>query len=235
MGKTLIQQARGHGSLSYRVKHSTFYIKPEYLPNLNDGEEFEIVRMFSPMSHTAPIIKLKQVNGSKVFHNFAANGIFEGQRIKIGGSNPGDINKIGNLQNGTEIFNIELDPKDGGKIVRTGGNAGIIMGKDGNLVSVMLPSKTEKKFDAECRASVGRTAGSGRLDKPILKAGKQHFIKKTKSRLWPRSSAVKMNALDHPFGGGRGKRIKSKIAKRNAPPGAKVGHLRPRRTGRTKR
>jgi ribosomal protein L2 len=44
-----------------------------------------------------------------------------------------------------------------------------------------------------------------------------------------------MNAIDHPFGCGRGKNPKSKIAKRNAPAGAKVGHLRPRRTGRKKK
>ena len=45
---------------------------------------------------------------------------------------------------------------------------------------------------------------------------------------------IKTNAIDHPFGSGRGKRIKSKIAKRNAPAGAKVGLIRPRRTGRKK-
>jgi len=44
-----------------------------------------------------------------------------------------------------------------------------------------------------------------------------------------------MNAIDHPFGSGRGKRIKSKVSKLNAPPGRKVGHLRPRRTGRRKK
>ena len=55
-----------------------------------------------------------------------------------------------------------------------------------------------------------------------------------KGRKWHRTSAIKTNAIDHPFGGGRGKRIKSKIAKRNAPPGAKVGHIRPSRTGRKK-
>lgn len=58
---------------------------------------------------------------------------------------------------------------------------------------------------------------------------------KTKSKLWPRTSAVKMNAIDHPFGSGRGKRMKSKIAKRNASPGKKVGLIRPARTGRKKR
>ena len=64
-------------------------------------------------------------------------------------------------------------------------------------------------------------------------------MKKSKGKLWPRTSAVKMNAVDHPFGSGRGKNIshggKGKIPKRNAPPGAKVGTLRPRRTERKKR
>jgi len=97
-----------------------------------------------------------------------------------------------------------------------------------------MPSKKEKKFKKNCRAIVGTIAGQGRIDKPILKAGKQYFIKKTKSKLWPRTSAVKMNAIDHPFGSGRAKNPKSKIAKRNAPPGRKVGLLRPRRTGKKK-
>ena len=57
-------------------------------------------------------------------------------------------------------------------------------------------------------------------------------MKKARNKLWPRTSAVKMNAVDHPFGSGRGKRIKSKIAKTNAPPGAKVGLIRPSRTGK---
>ncbi|MFH1585325.1 MAG: 50S ribosomal protein L2, partial [archaeon] len=46
--------------------------------------------------------------------------------------------------------------------------------------------------------------------------------------------AVKMNAIDHPFGSGRGKNPKSKVAKRNAPPGRKVGLIRPKRTGKRK-
>ncbi len=70
---------------------------------------------------------------------------------------------------------------------------------------------------------------------PIKLNSKQHHIKKSKNKLWPRTSAVKMNAIDHPFGSGRAKNPKSKVAKRNAPPGRKVGLLRPRRTGRKKR
>jgi large subunit ribosomal protein L2 len=97
-----------------------------------------------------------------------------------------------------------------------------------------MPSKKEKKFNKNCRAIIGVVAGHGRLEKPILKAGKQFYIKKAKSKLWPRTSPIKMNAIDHPFGSGRGKNPKSKIAKRNAPPGRRVGLIRPKRTGKKK-
>ena len=93
----------------------------------------------------------------------------------------------------------------------------------------------KKSFDEKCRATVGIIAGTGRTRKPFLKAGRKHHLMKSKGRKWHLTSKVKVNAIDHPFGGGRGKRIKSKIAKRNAPPGRRVGHLRPRRTGRKKR
>jgi large subunit ribosomal protein L2 len=168
----------------------------------------------------------------KIFYNLAAKNIFEGQKIEFKGKNSGDISPLGELETGTKIFNIENSFEDGGKFVRTGGNSAIVLGKQGNLVKIMMPSKKEKMFDEKCRATIGELAGQGRLDKPILKAGKQYYIKKAKSKLWPRTSAVKMNAIDHPFGSGRGKRIKSKIIQRFASPGQKVGLLRPRRTGR---
>lgn len=230
MGKTIIQQARGHGSMTYRVRRKAFSIFPHY-PHTFDGE-YTIVKLVNSAGHSAPIAKIVSSKGQSFF-TIAAHGVYEGQKITLGGKENGDISKLGELENGMSVFNIEARPTDGGKMVRTGGSAGIIVSVDKvkKVVRVTLPSKKEKEFDAECKATVGVVAGTGRLDKPILKAGKQHYIKQAKSKLWPRTSAVKMNAIDHPFGSGRGKRIKSKIAKSNAPPGAKVGHIRPRRTG----
>ena len=234
MGKRIIQQARGHGSLTYRVRRKAFNIKPGYLPDLKNDEEWEVVKLISSAGHSAPIAKLKNKEG-KIFHNFAANLLYEGQKIKIGHHETGDIAMLGDLKNGIRVFNIENKPKDGGRFVKSGGNFATVMNKKGNEVTLVMPSKKEKKFDSHCRATIGTIAGDGRLEKPILKAGKQYYIKKSKSKLWPRTSAVAMNAIDHPFGSGRGKRIKSKIAKRNSPPGRKVGLLRPRRTGRKKK
>ena len=232
MGKRIIQQRRGKGGHTYRVRQKAGMVRPGYLNDI-DGE-FEVVKLTASPGHSTPIAKFMDASG-KIFENFAVNLLYIGQKIKVGGNKPGDIAKIGDLKNGTEVFNIEHNCKDGGKFVRTGGNAATIMNKTGNVVRVMMPSKKNKKFDVNCRATVGRAAGGGKLDKPILKAGKKFFIMKSKSKLWPRVSAVKMNAIDHPFGSGRGKRMKSKIAKRNASPGKKVGLIRPSRTGRKKR
>ncbi len=232
MGKRIIQQRRGKGGHTYKTREKASRVRPGYLYDL--GGEFKCVKLTSSVGHSAPIAKFMNKEGV-VFSNFAVDLLYVGQRINIGGQNHGDIAKIGDLKNGTEIFNLEHNPGDGGKFVRSGGSACVVMAKEGDIVKIMMPSKKTKKFKVNCRATIGRAAGDGRVSKPILKAGKKFYIMKMKSKLWPIVSAVKMNAIDHPFGSGRGKRIKSKIAKRNASPGKKVGHIRPSRTGRKKR
>ncbi len=231
MGKRIIQQARGKGSHTYRVRKKAFAVKPKY-PTKIEGK-YTLIKLISSAGHTSPIGKF-QLETGEVFFNIAANNIFIGQEFVVGGQKQGDICKIGDLKNGTTIFNLENNINDGGKFVRSGGNSALIVGKKGDKIIVTMPSKQQKVFNANCRATVGVSAGQGRLDKPILKAGKQFYIKKAKSKLWPRTSAVKMNAIDHPFGSGRGKRPKSKIIPRMASPGQKVGLLRPRRTGKRK-
>ena len=232
MGKRIIQQRRGKGGHTYKVREKAGKIRVGYLVDLKG--DFECVKLTSSVGHSCPIAKFMNKEGV-IFSNFACDLIHVGQVITMGKNRVGDIAKLGDLKNGTDIFNIEHNPGDGGKFVRSGGNFGTVMAKEGDVMKVMMPSKTMKMFKVNCRATIGRAAGDGRVSKPILKAGKKFFIMKMKSKLWPRVSAVKMNAIDHPFGSGRGKRIKSKIAKRNASPGKKVGHLRPSRTGRKKR
>ena len=232
MGKRIIQQRRGKGGHTYKTREKAGKLRPGYIAGLEG--EFECIRMIPSIGHSVPIAKFMNKK-HQIFYNFATDLLYVGQKINLGNNNAGDIVKLGVLKNGTEIFNIEHNPKDGGKFVRTGGGFATIMAREGNIVKVMMPSKKTKKFNVNCRATIGRAAGDGRMDKPILKAGNQHYIMKSKSKLWPRVSPVKMNAIDHPFGSGRGKRMKSKIAKRNASPGKKVGLIRPSRTGRKKR
>jgi len=229
MGKRIISQARGHGSQVYRVRRKAYSIRIGY-PN-TDGTA-KIIRIMRSAGHTAPLLKL-QIKG-KIFYIPAFQNAYEGQEINIGKSEDikqGDILRLKELGQGTKVYNIETVPGDGGKLIRTGGSFAEVAKKEMNRVVLLMPSKKTIALNENCRATVGVIAGSGRLDKPMMRAGKRFYAMKAKGRKWHYTSAVKMNAVDHPFGGGRGKRIKSKIAKRNAPPGAKVGHIRPRRTG----
>ncbi len=234
MGKRIIQRARGKGGPRYRVRKRAFIFEVKY-PNV-EGKG-RIIKLISSQAHSAPLMKIL-VSG-KIFYNPAFRGAFEGQEINIGkienSSVIGDILKLKEIPINMQVYNLELKPGDGGKAVRASGISGTLTKKIAGKVAVLMPSKKEIWFDENCRASIGITAGKGKFEKPIGKAGRMFYIKKVKGgRVWPRTSAVKMNIIDHPFGSGRGKRIKSKIPKRNAPPGAKVGSLRPRRTGRRK-
>jgi len=232
MGKRIITQARGHGSFSYRVRRNAYRFKLKY-PRELIGEG-TVVELFNSPGHSAPLAKIKYDKG--MFYIPACKGMIEGQKIKFGEEvKDGNILQLKDIPIKTYIYDIESRPGDGGIFIKTAGSSAIVNRIIGENIFVLMPSKKEKKFNKKCRAIVGMIAGAGRLDKPIVKAGKSFYIKKSRNKLWPRTSAVKMNAIDHPFGSGRGKRIKSKIAKRNAPPGAKVGLLRPRRTGRKKR
>ncbi len=233
MGKRIISQARGHGSLSYQAKKSAFIYKIKY--PMHEGEA-EILSLVHSAAHSAPLMKVKA--GKEIFYIPAFNGAVVGNKIKINTneSKPGNIMMLKNVPLATNVYNIELTPGDGGKMIRTAGSSAIVYKKyDHNKMSVLMPNKKEVIVSGDCRVTVGTIAGEGKILKPFMTAGRKWFKMKARNKLWPRTSAVKMNAIDHPFGSGRGKRIKPKIAKRNAPPGARVGHIRPSRTGREKK
>lgn len=230
MGKRIISQARGKGSMTYRVRRAAYVHRVGY--PVKEGKGM-ITNLFKSAGHSAPLIKIKMDSG--IFYNAAFDNAFQGQEIKIGiaEAKVGNILKIKNIPVGTRIYNIERNPGDGGKMIRTSGSSAIINKiYEFDKVGILMPHRKEIKLDGNCRATVGTIAGDGRKQKPFFKAGKMYHKMKSRGKLYPRISAVSMNAVDHPFGSGRGKRIKSKTAKRNAPPGRRVGHLRPSKTGK---
>lgn len=230
MGKRIITQRRGRGTSTYRVSKKSFRYKLQYPKNLTG--EGEVIKLFNSSAHSAPLAKIK--TSKETFYIPAFEMMVEGQKINFGGDKieNGNIMELENIPVKTKVYCIESHPRDGGKFIKTAGSHAIVNKTVGKDVYVLMPSKKEKKLNKNCRAIIGTIAGHGRLEKPILKAGKKFYMKKAKSKLWPRTSAVKMNAIDHPFGSGRAKNPKSKIAKRNAPPGRRVGLLRPKRTGK---
>jgi large subunit ribosomal protein L2 len=142
---------------------------------------------------------------------------------------------LGNIPEGTAVYNIEQSPGDGGKFVRSSGTSAKVFSKSVDKVVVILPSSKKKEFRSDCKAVIGLIAGGGRTDKPVMKAGNKYHAMRAKNKLWPSVSGTSMNSVDHPFGGSSsGHKGRPTQASRHAPPGRKVGKIAPRRTGRRK-
>merc|ERR1712186_298494 len=104
---------------------------------------------------------------------------------------------------------------------------------DTKRTRVKLPSGTKKVIPSANRAMVGIVAGGGRIDKPMLKAGRAYHKYKVKRNSWPKVRGVAMNPVEHPHGGGNHQHIgKASTVKRGTSAGRKVGLIAARRTGR---
>ncbi|HDP73759.1 MAG TPA: 50S ribosomal protein L2 [Candidatus Woesearchaeota archaeon] len=236
MGKRIIAQRRGSGSSLY--KYPRFWAKEEakYIPLEQGTQPFSVTikEIFDDRSHSAPLVKVA-LNGRKFAH-IAAQGISEGDAVSYYDPNqvrPGNVLMLKQVPEGTSLFNLEGRPGDGGKFVRSGGSSAKLVAKHASHAVVLLPSKKEKVFSLNCRATIGVVAGSGRVDKPFLKAGTKGFYAKYKHKNWPKVSGSAMNAVDHPFGNKRSlRKSKAKPVSRHAPPGRKVGYIAAKRTGK---
>jgi large subunit ribosomal protein L2 len=101
------------------------------------------------------------------------------------------------------------------------------------MTVLKLPSKRSVQIHSGARATIGVTSGAGRMEKPFLKAGEAWHAAKAKGQVYPTAHGVKMTAASHPHGGGRHRRPgKSTTVSRLSPPGAKVGLIAARTSGR---
>tara|TARA_Y100000310_G_scaffold328804_1_gene397532 strand:+ start:355 stop:1080 length:726 start_codon:yes stop_codon:yes gene_type:complete len=241
MGKRIISQRRGRGTSTYRSNSFKSVSRVKHRPYDKDEKENfilgEIKDLIHSPGHTAPLAVVLYGENETSFI-FAPSGMRVGDKISSGikaKPNTGSTLPLKIIPEGTEVFNIENKPGDGGSLVRASGISAKVLTVTEKNVTIMLPSKKKKVFNPNCRATIGQIAGAGRKEKPFVKAGKKHHAMRSRGRLYPRTSGVCMNAVDHPFGSGRGKhKGKPLTAPRFAPPGRNVGKIKARRTGKKK-
>jgi len=165
-------------------------------------------------------------------------GVYTGQFVYCGKRaqlKVGNVLPLGSMPEGTVVCNVEEKPGDRGKLGRASGDYCTLIAhnKESGRSRLRLPSGAKKVVQSECRAMVGVVAGGGRVDKPVLKAGRSYHKYKMKRNCWPYVRGVAMNPVEHPFGGGNHQHIgKPSTARRDAPAGRKVGLIAARRTGR---
>ena len=101
---------------------------------------------------------------------------------------------------GTEIHNVELQPGAGGQLVRAAGTVAQIVAKEGNWVTLRLPSGEVRLVSQNCWATIGRVGNIDAFNLTLGKAGRKRWLGR---RPHVRGSA--MNPVDHPHGGGEGR------------------------------
>lgn len=101
---------------------------------------------------------------------------------------------------GTLVHNVELQPGNGGILVRTAGAAAQLMAKEGKYATLKMPSGEMRLVLLSCKATVGQV---GNLDHELVSLGKAG--RKRHMGVRPTVRGVVMNPNDHPHGGGEGK------------------------------
>ncbi|MDJ0898201.1 MAG: 50S ribosomal protein L2 [Xenococcus sp. MO_188.B8] len=133
----------------------------------------------------------------------AAAGLTVGTEIISGPDSPIEIGNalpLSKIPLGETIHNVELRVGRGGQIVRAAGTAAKLMAKEGNYVTIGLPSKEVRMIRKECYATIGQVGNAEVRNLKLGKAGKSRHLGRR-----PQVRGSAMNPCDHPHGGGEGR------------------------------
>ncbi len=114
--------------------------------------------------------------------------------------NTGNRMMLKNIPVGTFIYNIEVKPFSGAKLVRSAGNYAEVVAHDGGFTSIKLPSTEIRKIEDKAFASIGEVSNNEHHLEVLGKAGRNRWM-----GVRPTTRGSAMNAVDHPYGGGEGK------------------------------
>ncbi len=116
----------------------------------------------------------------------------EGADIRAGNALP-----LERIPTGTVVHNVEMTPGQGGRLGRAAGGAIQVVAKEGEMVSLRLPSSEVRMVRAGCRATIGSLSNSEHQNVKLGKAGRKRHMGQR-----PQTRGVAMNPVDHPHGGG---------------------------------
>ena len=148
-------------------------------------------------------IALLQYEDGTLSYIIAPQGLKDGDKVISGAKadiKPGNCMPIESIPVGTMIHNIELNPGQGGKMVRAAGQGAQLMAKEGKYSHVRLPSGEMRLVLTKCRATIGTIGNADHENVKIGKAGRTSHM-----GIRPTVRGSVMNPVDHPHGGGEGR------------------------------
>ena len=238
MGKRPGVRRRGRGGMQFRAA-TTQKLKAAKYPSFSLDEERkgEIIDLVHESGRDVPLSKVRFEDGSISFIP-APLGTRVGQRISFGLNSEiidGNVISIQNIPDGTIVCNVEKQFGDGGSFIKTAGADATVFSHADYGVILKLASGKFKKLNPKNRAMIGTLAGGGVEDRPFMRAGVKMMRFKSKGQKYPIVRGVAQAAYVHPHGGGRHQHVgQSSTVSRDTPPGAKVGSIAAKKTGRAR-
>ena len=153
-------------------------------------------------NRSANIALIKYEDGT-LSYILAPIGLKDGDKVMSGVNadiKPGNCLKLENIPVGTMVHNIEINPGQGGKLVRAAGQEAQLMAKEGKFANLRLPSGEMRLIMLNCRATIGTVGNAEYENIKLGKAGKTRHLGKR-----PEVRGSAMNPVDHPHGGGEGR------------------------------
>ena len=167
-----------------------------------DNMEAVVIGIEYDPNRSANIALIEYKDGEKAYI-LAPQGLKDGDKVISGEAvdiKPGNCMPINSIPVGTLIHNIELNPGQGGKLVKAAGQSAQLMAKEGKYAHVRLPSGEMRLILSRCRATVGVIGNSDHENVKIGKAGRKRHM-----GVRPTVRGSVMNPVDHPHGGGEGR------------------------------
>ncbi|MCK4628373.1 MAG: 50S ribosomal protein L2 [Sedimentisphaerales bacterium] len=167
-----------------------------------DGIDAKVVAVEYDPNRTCHIALLEYADGEKRYI-LAPNGLKVGETLESGEKvepKAGNCMPLETIPVGLEIHNIELNPGQGGKIVRSAGVVARLSAKEGKLAHIILPSGEMRMVPLACRATVGQIGNTDHQHVRIGKAGRKRHMGRR-----PHVRGKAMNPVAHPLGGGEGR------------------------------
>lgn len=148
-------------------------------------------------------IALVQYEDGEKRYILQPTGLKVGDKIIASADAPNAIGNslpLASMPLGVQIHNIEMHPKKGGQLVRAAGGVAQLVAKEGDFVTVRLPSGEVRLLNNQCWATIGQVGNSEVMNLSIGKAGRSRWLGKR-----PTVRGSVMNPVDHPHGGGEGR------------------------------
>ena len=193
-GRITVRHQGGGNRQKYRII--------DFKRNSKDDMVATVIGIEYDPNRSANIALIEYEDGERAYI-LAPLGLTDGDKVVSGlkaDIKPGNCMPIENIPVGTLIHNIELNPGQGGKMVRSAGQSAQLMAKEGKYAHVRLPSGEMRLVMTRCRATIGTVGNTDHENVKIGKAGRKRNM-----GIRPTVRGSVMNPVDHPHGGGEGR------------------------------